>query len=465
MSRPNQLDLHPDAESLNAFVEHALPDGERDQMLSHLAVCSHCRQVVLLAQEAASEQETEKANLIAAQEKPRSSWFTGWRPAWVMATACAAVLALSLPIYFQHEARNQESARRAQSESEAISGAPAPAPTSAQESRARQELAAPPAASSGSWKSANHASASQHGASVAKSARPPERGAARAPKPAPTAPPSAPPPAPPVGSVSEAVMVAPEPIEAPRPALTETIPTQPAPSTNQQALQSRNAGGGSSAGPGSGLGSGTRMRGFVGGARATMAPRAIPNPAPRSAPSASMPARGAISAVAGAARTPNPVNGARLLSPTGVEILVLVPGEHISADSEEALAAARNAMHQPLPGGQNPVFAASAQHHLLAIDAAGALYLSNDAGKTWELQTPQWAGRAVTLRVAPNGSEVEANKQVDSLGTDSAAAPPQASGAAAGQPQAQPVPATRFEIINDSGAAWTSVDGKTWIAK
>jgi len=219
---------------------------------------------------------------------------------------------------------------------------------------------------------------------------------------------------------------------------------------NQQALQSRNAGGGSS--------SGRVTHGFVGSAKAGMAPRAA------------MPARGANSSVASTARNgvAGSVAGTRLLSPTGAEILILVPGEHISAGSEEELAAARDAMHAALPGGQTPIFAASAQHHLLAIDAAGALFLSNDAGKTWELETPHWTGRAVALRVTPSGNGAETGKQADRQASDSAASSPQASAAGAaavGEPQAQRAPVAQFEIVNDSGAAWTSVDGKTWTAK
>ena len=46
---------HPDAESLNAFLEQALPAPERAQILGHIASCSRCRQVVFLAQQAAAE--------------------------------------------------------------------------------------------------------------------------------------------------------------------------------------------------------------------------------------------------------------------------------------------------------------------------------------------------------------------------------------------------------------------------
>ena len=43
--------LHPDADSLNAFIEGVLPEHERLACLAHLADCSRCREIVYLAQE------------------------------------------------------------------------------------------------------------------------------------------------------------------------------------------------------------------------------------------------------------------------------------------------------------------------------------------------------------------------------------------------------------------------------
>ena len=39
MNSTPQLDLHPDADSLNAFVEQALGAPEREQILAHIAKC------------------------------------------------------------------------------------------------------------------------------------------------------------------------------------------------------------------------------------------------------------------------------------------------------------------------------------------------------------------------------------------------------------------------------------------
>jgi len=91
----SQLDLHPDADSLNAFVEQALAMPEREQILAHLAACSRCRQVIFLAQQAAAEAE---APATQPTNQP-TAWYWNWRLAWVPATALAAALALVITLH------------------------------------------------------------------------------------------------------------------------------------------------------------------------------------------------------------------------------------------------------------------------------------------------------------------------------------------------------------------------------
>jgi len=55
--RPNSP--HPDADLLTAFAEDTLLDGERSEILTHLAVCPDCRAVVHTAAAAEAEQESE----------------------------------------------------------------------------------------------------------------------------------------------------------------------------------------------------------------------------------------------------------------------------------------------------------------------------------------------------------------------------------------------------------------------
>jgi hypothetical protein len=92
-----------------------------------------------------------------------------------------------------------------------------------------------------------------------------------------------------------------------------------------------------------------------------------------------------------------------------------------------------------LPSGIAAVSTAAAQHSLLAVDKAGSVFLSEDAGSHWESVARQWNGRAVAVRTQ---AAVNAN----------------ASGAA-GSSEAG------FELVNDQGQVWASADGKTWKTK
>ena len=51
MSEYRQPGLHPDADSLNAFIEGVLAEHERIECLAHLSECARCREIVYLAQE------------------------------------------------------------------------------------------------------------------------------------------------------------------------------------------------------------------------------------------------------------------------------------------------------------------------------------------------------------------------------------------------------------------------------
>jgi hypothetical protein len=88
MNSTSQLDLHPDADSLNAFAEQALAVPEREQILAHLAGCSRCRQVIFLAQQAAARRGSGNP---AHNSNPRAWFGTGvlpgfrlrlWRRRW-----------------------------------------------------------------------------------------------------------------------------------------------------------------------------------------------------------------------------------------------------------------------------------------------------------------------------------------------------------------------------------------------
>src|ERR1039457_6324405 len=93
MSDLHQSGLHPDADQLNAFVEHALPPHERERTLAHLAGCPACRAVVSLSLPPAAEAAHPHAAPV------RRPWFLGWNLAWPVAVAFAALVPLVLYVH------------------------------------------------------------------------------------------------------------------------------------------------------------------------------------------------------------------------------------------------------------------------------------------------------------------------------------------------------------------------------
>ncbi len=97
-----QPEMHPDAESLTAFVDQALPAAGRERILAHMSTCRRCREVVFLAQQAA-EEDQPLAAAAGVPIKPRTSWFS-WRWAWIPAAACAGIIGVAV---LQHSRREK----------------------------------------------------------------------------------------------------------------------------------------------------------------------------------------------------------------------------------------------------------------------------------------------------------------------------------------------------------------------
>jgi hypothetical protein len=116
MSGPFQAGQHPDADQLNAFVEHTLPAHEQQQTLAHLAVCPACRQIVALSLPTADEAPTWEPEAV------RRRWSPRWYPAWV---AIPAIAALILAVLF---VRHQETTDRDTSALSQMADAHKPAP-------------------------------------------------------------------------------------------------------------------------------------------------------------------------------------------------------------------------------------------------------------------------------------------------------------------------------------------------
>jgi Photosynthesis system II assembly factor YCF48 len=94
----NGAPVHPDADTITAYVEQSLPMAERQTMAAHLAVCKPCREVVALS----LPQLPESAIQTVLKPAPASAWRRLFTPAFglaasVTAMAIIAVLVLQLP--------------------------------------------------------------------------------------------------------------------------------------------------------------------------------------------------------------------------------------------------------------------------------------------------------------------------------------------------------------------------------
>src|SRR5215467_10646826 len=125
----NGTHVHPDADTLTAFAEQLLPAPERQQVLTHLAACGDCREVLALSQ----------VELPAAMTQPVLSpapvplWRKLFSPAFgvaglVAGMALIAVLVLQMP----HKSGQQSQEAKV-----------APTPISDQKSAAQPASAAP----------------------------------------------------------------------------------------------------------------------------------------------------------------------------------------------------------------------------------------------------------------------------------------------------------------------------------
>jgi Putative zinc-finger len=433
MSAKTQREFHPDAESLNAFVEQALGRRERAEVLAHLAVCVRCRQVAMLASEAAG------AGIAAATVAPtaRRAWRSHWWIAAIPAAALAATAALTVYVHVRNVERLAEVAKvEPQSEARNAPASPpradgktaTPTPPASAKTPSSGKMPAPP---TGAQRSKEHEAASReqtpHVArdrapvetvpeisptedqAMANPAGAPEGDSSaarsrhgaeyyRPPPPAPTAPPRA-------GLAGAVGSEAPaDHVDRPAPQMAEE--RQRIEQKRQEEAANRRSMAAREAAPLEGEGVQANAA----------APAAAPAPQPRPMPPASRP---------------------RI------------------AEFESAASMAKVASIH-LPGGLDAVSIASAGHRELAIDRAGTLFISDDAGGLWERVTPQWTGRAIMVRRHFDSSDAPQSAP---------AAQAETSGNSSADSGLAPSHTGFFELFNDKDQMWLSTDGRTWAAK
>jgi hypothetical protein len=409
MNTGGKHDFHPDAESLSAFAEQALSGRERSQVLAHLAVCGRCRQVVALAQEAGLDADVRPA----AAERPAIqpyAWWRSWRFAWIPAAALAASVALAVFVHTRHVDQSAEMAKNERQQVTQPAATPA-SPAQQERAQAASPVAAPAPAKSQarSFKRTSEGTAPNRPPqeSVVTAAMPAEPGSNEHPEGTRE---EAPPP-----SQTEAPGFAGEGSAGERTTATNT----PEPAVDAWQERQEKAAAGSEQ-------------------RRLYAARAA---APTSARGTDGGAAAGSSTRQATVSSPQPEMQAQPAARFAMQKQPLAAG---------ICAGAMKAIH--LPSGLAAVSMAEARHRSLAIDEAGTLFLSVDAGNHWETVTQQWTGRAVVVRTETKNSA-------------SAAPADQAPANSSSDAGAAPLPASFFEILNDKNQAWLSTDGEIWIAK
>jgi hypothetical protein len=368
MNTNSQLAIHPNAETLNAFVEQALAEQERGQILVHLAGCSRCRQVVYLAQEAAVEMEPAVAAPAANAAIRSDSWFRSWRFAWVPAAALASVVALAFLIHV----------RRTEVSSELAKVTPQAAPQ----------------------------------------ANSPNEMATSAPSTQPLAMKAAPPPAFAVSAPTSPHNPTAESPSAESRQLSLAAAQSSAAGTNEAA----NASSENAALSGGASGSDYSALGAAPESKQQPATAAWQHDQQRAATASQVhtyAAKEMAQANANQSQKPEPTVPILTSAPPLFDASP-APSASYEVSARHGAAAgldAYKAKPVELPSGLPTVSTAAAQHFMLAIDQAGTVFLSQDSGGRWNLVARQWTGRALTVRIQAVAAKAKKSSAASSPGS------------------------------------------------
>jgi hypothetical protein len=395
-----QLGAHPDAESLTAFAEQLLSGTEREQILAHMATCSRCREVVFLTQPMMEPEKLASATELQESFRPTPrGWSGAWRWAWIPATALAGFIGFAVLQHQRRAAVSQPEMAQNVSPPETVRNA-TPANTvatpSVQKQAPRREEAKGLSADRGRADRDTEVSSGaldrKDKATQKKDELAKESDLLSAVAPAA------------LGGSAHGTLSA--------RANTSTVG---GPMAQNQAQQQNNA-------PLQQQNNANEVR------QAGTLFDSADKPTP-----ASVPPGGALESV-----TVTAEQGPRLASAapaTAPEIATAPPATQsvvLSNMKTSRLAEGRSA----LPSELGILSQAKAAKTTIAIDTAGALFLSEDGGKHWQPVKAQWTGRAVLVKVRPTTA---------------------VSRGMLGQSTPQ------FQLTTDKLKTWISEDGKTWI--
>jgi hypothetical protein len=372
MSELYQPGQHPDADQLSAFAEDALPAHERAQTLAHLAGCSDCRMIVSLALPPVED-------IPQLQPAPaRRPWFYTWSVAWLAGAGLAALIFLTIHI------RNGSVANPPTQTADAHLPAAVSDP---QPQASPLKAAAPPPAKT-----------------PAPAAAPIFTDAARAPL---------------SGAAIDSQSINNLPVQNRR------YIAQPQQQQMQQQTARNNYLNNSISGGAAGSGAGIfldQRNNSTATSRGAASANASGQPLTAAAAAAAAPpvtASDRLQSLPAAPPAPARVMAAPR-SNTTVEVSAAAPEiETTNATLSTTNGYIASAKVHALPNHLGIASTIARGNQMLALDTAGALFLSNDAGRHWKAVATKWAGRAVKVELAsfrpqPSGSLAQLSMDADS---------------------------------------------------
>lgn len=399
MNPMTQPGTHPDAEVLTAFAEQLLSATERKDVLAHMAACGRCREVVFFAQKSMGVEEPVRAVAQVSEPTTGGGWFSVWKWSWIPVAALAGVVGFAV---IRHVARVSDSETP-------MAQALAP-PEVAQNRPATKAPASEPAQPPPSQLS--HEEAKQKTAERERSDR-------------------------------DAVVDRKSLDE--RDGSVARKKDEAAKETDQLSAAALKDSGGSVHGA---LGARAKTSGIGGPMARNQVQQqnnsqlqnyaneedrqasVLADSANKPAPSMIGPGSSSQSATVQASGAPMPV------SPTPSAAPAVSMAQMESAMVSGGNFEKRKARNLVLPSNLAMISQATSEKRTIAIDTAGSLFLSEDAGKRWQPISTQWTGRAVVVKTVEPviGAVGDLLKQA----------------------------IARFELTTDKQETWVSNDGKRW---
>jgi len=102
LRRNTNLQSHPDADLINAFVEDVLNQRERNQVLEHLSACQDCREIVAL-----SLPEHVHSN-IGLTRSATASWMSWPVLRWAGVAACVVIVGTAVTLHYESRSKSRE---------------------------------------------------------------------------------------------------------------------------------------------------------------------------------------------------------------------------------------------------------------------------------------------------------------------------------------------------------------------